>query len=56
MGLTEPRFHQYCSDPSKRLFAGHFRFIAIDTKRPMRPSPALLHSFPETPCLIIKYY
>ena len=24
------------SAPSKRLFAGHFRFIAINTKRPMR--------------------
>ncbi len=38
----------YCSDPSKRLFAGHFRFIAIDTKRPMRLVTLLRDPFERT--------
>jgi hypothetical protein len=38
----------YCSDPSKKLFAGHFPFIAIDTKRPMRLATFLRDPFERT--------
>ena len=36
------------SAPSKRLFAGHFRFIAINTKRPMRLLTFLRDPFQRT--------
>ena len=38
----------YCSDPAKRLFRGHFRFLAIDTKRPLRLVTLLRDPFERT--------
>lgn len=36
------------SDPSKRLFQGHFRFVAVDSKRPLRLVTFLRDPFERT--------